>query len=408
MSNQFLTISDITYEAAMILKNNLKLGSRVNRQYDSSFARSGAKIGNVVNIRKPPRFVGRSGQTAKFEGITEQYVALTLSTQFGVDLNYSSADMTLSMDNFRSRYLAPAVATVANKIDADGLALYNQVPWMVGTPGTTPNALLTYMTAGAILSEEAAPRDDMRSLMLNPLSMATIADANKALFNPQTAIGEQYRSGLMSQAAGWMWYEDQNVATHTVGALGGTPLVNGASQTGSSLITDGWTAAAATRLKKGDVFTIANVYAVNPQNRTSTGRLRQFVVTADSASDGSGNMTIPIYPAITPPNSDGTGAQFQTVNASPANDAALTVIGSASTISPQNLGFHRDAIALAMVDLEMPRGAVEAERVSDEDAGISIRIVHYYDGVSDISGARLDVLYGWCLVYPELCVRIAA
>src|SRR6266699_1375535 len=341
-SNQFLTISEITYEAAMILKNNLKFGSRVNRQYDNSFARTGAKIGQTVNIRKPPRFVGRSGSTAKFEGAQEQYVSLTLS-QFGVDMNYTSADMTLSMDNFRRRFLEPAIATVANKVDADGLALYNQIPWVVGTPGATPNALLTYMTAGAILSEEAAPRDDWRSLMLNSISMATIADANKALFNPQTVIGEQYRQALMSQAAGWMWYEDQNVAAHTVGPLGGTPLVNGAGQTGSSRITDGWTNTSASRLKKGDVFSIASVYAVNPQSRLSTGRLRQFVVTAD-CSDTAGAITIPIYPALTPPNADGTGAQFQTVNASPADNAALTVIGAANTISPQNLGFHRDAI----------------------------------------------------------------
>ncbi len=405
-SNQFLTISEITYEAAMILKNNLKFGSRVNRQYDNSFARTGAKIGQTVNIRKPPRFVGRSGSTAKFEGMQEQYVALTLS-QFGVDMNYTSADMTLSMDNFRRRFLEPAIATVANKVDADGLALYNQIPWVVGTPGATPNALLTYMTAGAILSEEAAPRDDWRSLMLNPISMATIADANKALFNPQTVIGEQYRQALMSQAAGWMWYEDQNVAAHTVGPLGGTPLVNGAGQTGSTLITDGWTNSSASRLKKGDVFTIASVYAVNPQSRLSTGRLRQFVVTAD-CSDTAGAITIPIYPALTPPNADGTGAQFQTVNASPADNAALTVIGAANTISPQNLGFHRDAIALAMVDLDIPRGAVEVERVSDEDAGISIRIVHFYDGVTDISGARMDILYGYSVIYPELVCRIAA
>jgi hypothetical protein len=406
-SNTFLTISEITYEAAMLLKNSLKLGGRVNRQYDNSFARTGAKVGQTVNIRKPPRFVIRRGATAQFQGITEQYIALTLA-QAGVDLNYTSFDMTLSMDNFRRRYLDPAIATVANDIDQQGMALYNQIPWMVGTPGVTPSALLTYMQAGAILSEEAAPRDENRSLMLNPLSMATIANANTALFNPQSTIGEQYKTALMSQAAGWMWYEDQNVTAHTVGPLGGTPLIDGAGQTGSSLLSKGWSMSAASRLKKGDVFTLAGVYAVNPQSRLSMGRLRQFVVTADVSSTSGGAATIPIYPALTPPNADGSPAQFQTVNASPADSAAITVLGTAGTISPQNIGFHRDAITLALVDMEIPRGAVEVERVSDEDSGVSIRIVHYYDGTSDVSGARLDVLYGWSLIYPELMVRIAA
>jgi hypothetical protein len=214
----------------------------------------------------------------------------------------------------------------------------------------------------------------------------------------------------MSLATGWSWFEDQNVTTHTVGPLGGTPLVNGANQTGSSLVTDGWTAAAASRLKEGDVFTIAGVYAVNPQSRGNTGRLRRFTVTADVSSDGSGNATIPIFPAITPPNSDGTATQFQTVTGSPADDAALTVIGAANTVTPQNLGFYRDAVVLAFADLEMPAGvpADAKERVSDEDSGISIRLVQYYNGTNDIAGARLDTLFGYCVVYRTGGIRIAA
>jgi hypothetical protein len=274
----------------------------------------------------------------------------------------------------------------------------------------TPASYLTYLQAGAILSEEAAPRGDDRSLMLNPLSMATIANANAVLFNPQGAISEQYRSALMSQAGGWQWYEDQNVTAHTVGPLGGTPLIDGAGQTGSSLLTKGWTMAAASRLKRGDVFTIGGVYAVNPQSRLSQGRLRMFVVTADVSSTAGGAATIPIYPPLVPLNADGSPAQFQTVNAAPADSAPITVQGAAGVISPQNLGFHRNALTLGTVDMEIPWGMPRewVERVSDEDSGISIRMLHYYNGTNDISGARLDVLYGWCLIYPELCVRIAA
>ncbi len=407
-TNTFLTISEITYEAAIILKNSLKFGSMCNRSYDDTFARQGAKQGATLNIRKPPRFVGRRGQVANYEGITEQYVALTV-TQFGVDMNYNSFDMTLSMDNFRKRYLEPAVATVANRIDADGTALYSQVANTVGTPGTIPNTFLTYFTAGGVMSQEATPMDGFRYLNLEPISMATIANAGTTFFNPVSNISDQYITGMIAESGGFKWYENQNVVTHTVGALGGTPLVNGASQTGSSLITDGWTASAATRLNTGDVFTIAGVYAVNPQSRASTGRLRQFVCTAPGVSDGSGNMTISIYPSITPHDPvTGLAVQFQTVTASPADNAAITVLGAANTVTPQNLAFHRDGVVLAMVDMEMPRGAVEVERVSDPDMGISVRIVHYYDGATDVSGARLDVCYGYSVVYPELMCRIAS
>lgn len=406
-SNRFLTISQITYESAMTLKNKLQLGARVNREYSSEFARMGAKAGQTINIRKPPRYTIRRGATAQLQGIQEQYTTLTVA-QAGIDLPFSSFDFTLSMDNFRKRYLDQAIATIANDIDQQGMVLYKGIPWMIGTPGVVPSSYLTYLQAGAILSEEAAPRGDDRSLMLNPISMATIANANSVLFNPQGSISETFRSALLSQAGGWQWYEDQNVTAHTVGPLGGTPLVDGASQTGSSLLTKGWTSAAASRLKEGDVFTLDGVYAVNPQSRLSQGRLRRFVVTADVSSTSGGAATLPIYPPITPPNADGTQTQFQTVTASPADSAALTVIGTANTISPQNIGFHRNALTLATVDMDVPRGAVEVERISDEDSGISMRCIYGYDVSSDVSMIRLDVLYGWALIYPELCVRISA
>lgn len=406
-NNTFLTVSQITYEAAIILKNNLKFAAMVNRQYDDQFARQGAKMGATLNIRKPPRFVGRQGAVANYEGIKEEYASLTVD-MFGVDMNYTSFDLTLSMDNFAERFLKPAAATIANYVDRKGVELYSRSANTVGTPGTTPNTFLTYMTAGAVLSQEAAPNDGLRSICLEPISMATITSSGLALFNPNNEVSDQYLTGLMSRQGGFNWYEDQNIVSHTVGALGGTPLVNGGGQTGTSLVTDGWTAAAATRLNVGDVFTIAGVYAVNPQSRKNTGRLRQFTVTEAGVSDGSGNMTIKIFPAITPPDALGNSVQFQTVTASPDNNAAITVLGAANTVSPQNLAFHRDAVALAFVDLEVPQGAVAAERVSDPDTGISIRVIHYYDGRTDVAGARMDVAFGYEVVYPELMCRIAA
>jgi hypothetical protein len=207
----------------------------------------------------------------------------------------------------------------------------------------------------------------------------------------------------MGTAAGFDWLMDQNVNTHTVGPLGGTPLCNGVPTSGAtSLITDGWTASAAARLKQGDVFTIANVNSVNPQSRQSTTQLQQFVVTADVSSDGSGNLTAAISPAIT------SSGAFQTVDALPVDNAALTIIGAASTQTPQGLAHHRDAFTLAMADLPLPQGTDMAARVSDSQLGMSIRMIRDYDISTDKFPCRLDVLFGWATLRPELACRVQA
>jgi hypothetical protein len=401
VANTLLTISMITREALRILENNLTFAKHINREYDDQFGIAGAKIGDTLNIRKPSRYVGRTGATLSVEDHTETSVALVLNTQFGVDVRFTSKELTLSLDDFSKRVLKPAVATIANKIDRDCLSLYVDVFNAVGTPGTTPSALLTYLQAAGKMDEEATPRDSERSVVVNPDAQITIVDALKGLFHASEEIEDQYEKGTMGMAGGFKWSMDQNVVAHTVGPLGGTPLVNGASQTGSSLITDGWTAAAAARLKKGDIFTIAGVFAVNPQSRQSTGKLRQFVVTADTSSDGAGAATIPIYPAMT-----ASGA-YQTITAAPADNAALTVLGAANTLSPQNLAFHRDAFVLGCADLLLPGGVDKAARVADRQLGLSIRMVRDYDIVEDRFPCRLDVLYGVKTVMPEMACRIA-
>jgi hypothetical protein len=407
MSNQILTISMITREALRILVNNLAFTRGVNRNYDDQFAVAGAKIGDTINIRKPTRYIGRSGQAIQIEDQTETSVPLQLNTQFGVDIVFSSKDLLLSMDDFSKRFVQPAVATVANRIDSDGLTLAKNSTYnAVGTPGTVPSALLTYLNAGVKMDYEAAPKDNERFIALDPLAQATIVDGLKGLFQESDAIAEQYNSGNMGRAAGFNWSMDQNVPLHTIGAQGGTPLVDGASQTGSTLVTKGWTAAAANRLKKGDVFTIAGVYAVNPQNRTSTGQLRQFVVTSDFASDGSGNGSVSISPAINPPGVSQQLTQYQTVDSSPADGAAITVMGTASSTSRENIAYHRDAFVLGCADMQLPRGVDMAARVSDPDTGLSIRMVRAYDINMDRFPCRLDILYGWASLYPELACRI--
>lgn len=399
--NVLLTISMITREALMVLENNLVLTRHINREYDDKFAVEGAKIGTTINIRKPPRYVGRFGQALQIEDAVETQVPLTLDTQFGVDIQFSSADLALSIDDFSDRFIKPQIATVANQLDSSVAGLYNQIYNVVGTPGTIPTALLTYLLAGVALDNESAPQDEMRAMVVSPLMQAYIIDALKGLFQQATAIGEQYLKGKMGVGGGFNWFMSQNVPTHVVGTYGGTPLVNGANQTGSSLITDGWTVTTTT-LNIGDTFTIAGVYSVNLQSRRSTGQLRMFRVVAATVTDGAGNSTITIDPPITP------SGQFQTVSNVPADNAAITVTGASGAISVQGLAFHRDAMTLATADLPLPRGVDMAARVSDDQLGLSIRMVRAYDINSDNFPCRLDILYGVAMLRPELAVRVAA
>ena len=407
MANNIITPTIYTREAQRILENTLKFTKHVNREYQDQFAVSGAKIGATLNIRRPARYTVSTGASLSIQDFTESSVALTIDTQAHVDTNFTSQELTLSLDEFSRRVLKPKMAALANKIDYDGMTQYQAVSNTVGTPGTTPASAATILAAGRKLNEEAAPMDDDRALIIDPAANASMVDTLKGLFQSSDKIADQYESGNMGMALGFKWSVDQNVNVHTVGPLGGTPLVNGAAQGTSSgyaattsLVTDGWTASAANRLKKGDIITIANVLAVNPQSRASTGQLRQFVVTADASSDGSGNLTAVISPAII------TGGQFQNVNSVPADNAAITVLGAANTVTPQSMAFHRDAFTLATVDLEdvSAYGAWGARSVYK---GISLRTARQYRVGTDDVPCRIDVLYGWKTIYAELACRVA-
>ena len=394
----------ITNEALAILQNELTFTAGANRQYDDQYARSGAKIGDTLNVRKPPRYLGRTGSAVSLEDTTETSIPVVLTTQRGVDIDFTSKEMALSLDDYSNRILRPAVANVANGIDVDGVTLMtNSVYNNVGTPGTALTGGDLLVDAGSLLDENACPRGgNLRSAVFSPRSSGSVIKGLKSIFNDGKRISDQYNTGNLGPLYGFKTSMDQNVLNRTVGPLGGAPLVTGAGQTGSLLATDGWTAAAASRLKKGDVFTIAGVFAVNPQSRTSTNQLQQFVATADVSSDGTGAATIPIAPAITP-----TGA-FQNVTNSPADNAAITVIGAAGTVTTQNLAYHRDAITLACADLPLPGGVDMAARKADPQNGLSIRIVRAYDVTTDRFITRLDILYGWAMLYPEWACRIQA
>ena len=412
--NNLLTISKITNEALMVLENELTFTNNVTREYDDQFAVTGAKIGNTLNVRRPGRFIGTTGPALNVEDFNETSVPVTLSTQFHVDTQFTTQDLALSLDMFSDRILKPAVAAIANKMDLDGLTMAkNNVANIVGTAGTPPTGLITYLTAQAYLDSEGAPRDGRRSIVIEPFTSATIVDSLKGLFVPSDVIGKQYTKGMMGRdSAGMNWYMDQNVVNQTFGSYSGKTLSVDTTSASFGIAT-GWAqfgtvqlvASSALTLNQGDVIQIAGVYAVNPQNRAAygSGKLRNFVVMSTTAVATGGGTAVTVSPAII------TGGQFQNVVVQTTSaTAAVTPFNNTGTVSPQNLVFHKNFATLATADLELPDGVHFAGRASDKDLGLSIRVVRQYTINNDSIPTRLDVLYGWAPLYPELACRVAA
>lgn len=412
MSNNLLTISKITNEALMVLENELTFTGQVDRNYDDQFAVVGAKIGQTVNVRRPGRFIGAVGPQLVVEDFNETSVPVTLSTQFQVSTQFTTQDLALSLDMFSDRILKPAIATVANKMDRDGLLVAkNNTANIVGTAGTAPTGLITYLTAAAYLDSEGAPRDGRRSCTIEPFTSSTIVDSLKGLFVPTEAISSQYTKGLMGRDSGGMnWYMDQNVVSQTFGSYASATLSCNVT-TATGFLTSGWayssnitigSAGAAATLNQGDTFTIAGVFAVNPQNRQSYGKLRNFVVQSTTAIGSGGTATVTVVPAVI------TAGQFQNVSVTSSGSQTVTPFNNTGVTSPQNILMHRNAFTLACADLELPEGVHFAGRASDKELGLSIRVVRQYTINNDSIPTRLDVLYGWAPLYPELSCRIAS
>ncbi|CAB4153181.1 Major capsid protein Gp5 [uncultured Caudovirales phage] len=424
MANTLLTISKITNEALMVLENELTFTSEVDRNYDDQFAVVGAKIGATVNVRRPGRFIGTTGPALNVEDLNETSVPVTLSTQFHVDTQFTTQDLALSLDMFSDRILKPAVAAIANKIDYDGTttAALNTAN-IVGTAGTPPTGLFTYLSAQAYLDSEGAPRDGRRSCIVEPFTSATIVDSLKGLFVPTAEISAQYTKGLMGRDSGGMnWKLDQNIISQTFGNFSAsTVTASVATTTATGFLTSGWASSSTItltaantgtiNLNAGDTFQIAGVYAVNPQNRQAygTNKLRSFVVkTAVSVASGS-SVSVTVSPAVI------TAGQFQNVSI-PTTSATAAVTFFASQynasgngiVSPQNIVMHRNAFTMAMADLELPEGVHFAGRASDKEIGLSMRVVRQYTINNDSIPTRVDVLYGWAPLYPELACRVAA
>jgi hypothetical protein len=411
MANSILTPSVIAAEMLMRFKNKLGFISGIDKQYSKQFAETGAKIGNTITVRKPPRFTIRTGAALQVQSVVEESQALVLSNQKGADFLFNTADLTLTIDDFMDRYVDGAIVALANQVDVDGLTMAAQnTANTVGTPGTTPgnqssptaqNTLAIYLAAQQKLNEMACPSDNNRSIFINPAAQAATVAQLSGLFQSSSEIAEQYEKGVMGMAVGATWYMAQNINSRTIGALGGTPVVSGAAQSGASLLTSGWSNSVAGLLNVGDVFTIAGVYSVNPITKQQTQSLQQFIATAVASSNGSGVSTVAIYPSIV------TSGSTQTVSGSPANSASITVLGAAGTVTPQNILCHKNAFTLGCADMEMPEGVHFAARATDPESGLSIRIVRQYDINSDTIPCRLDILYGLAPMRPEWACRIS-
>jgi hypothetical protein len=391
-NNSLLTPSIITKETLVILENNLVAAGKVNRQFENQFV----KIGASLTVRKPNKFTVSSGPGLQIQNITEPSTSITISNQKHVDFQFTMQDLTLTIEEFSERYLKPAASVLASQLDYDtitgGMQFFNEV----GTPGTIPSSFASLAAVGQRMDEGAVPQDG-RVLILGPAAYWSLANGlTSNIF--VTSVAEPAFKGFLAKLANMEIYLDQNIQSQTVGAYGGTPVVNGAGQTGSALVTNGWTASVTGLLNLNDVFTIAGVYAINPQNLKSTGVLQNFVVTSTANSDSGGNSTIGIYPPIT------TSGAYQTVSNSPANLAAITVKGSASTASAQNIAFTKDAIGLVTVPMEIPGGVDFAARQMYKN--VSMRIIRAYDIQNDVIPCRTDILYGVSTFYPELGVRL--
>ena len=410
MANTTLTADIVAKEALMILENNLVMANNVHRAHEDEFDKkiNGYKVGDTISIRRPAAFTVRSGAVASIQDVVEGKTSLVIDKQKGVDFKFTSSDLTLKIDDLSERVIRPAMVQLANEIDYDLTGLYASVPSWAGTPGQTINSFTDFAKGPERLDNMAVPMD-MRRAVLAPTDHWGLLGSQTALYIQDAARGA-YRNGSLGPIGGVDTFMDQNVRTHTVGVATGTPLVNGCNQNvtydsvkntySQSLVTDGWTNSTTGILKAGDVFTIANVYAVNPRSKAVLPYLQQFVVLADADS---GATTGPATLTISPPIIT-SGAQ-QTVSAAPADNAAITVLGTGGTGYSQNLVFHKNAFALAMVPMERPPGAVDVSRQSYK--GLSVRVIPYYDGTNDVSNWRLDVLYGFKAIDPRLATRLS-
>jgi hypothetical protein len=397
MSNSILTIDMITRKALEILENNLVITRNVNRQYDDSFAVEGAKIGSTLRIRLPDRALVTDGAALQVQDDNEQFTTLTVNNQKHIGVNFTSAELTMQLDDFAERVLKPRISQLASSIDADVANSYKYIGNTVGTPGATPSTSLVLLQAQQKLNENAAVMNP-RYATVNPAANAGLVEGLKGLFNPQDTISKQFKNGMMG--TGVLGYDEinmsQSIKQFTTGTRAATGNTTGAAVTTEGASTLTLTVGSGETIVAGDVFTIADCYSVNPQTRESTGSLFQFVALASTTSTTTATVTVaPMYSAAN---------ALATMNVLPATSKAVVFVGAASSQYAQNLVYHKDAITFATADLLLPQNVDMAARAVHN--GISLRVVRQYDINNDRMPCRIDVLYGYSVIRPQMAVRM--
>jgi len=398
VSNSILTIDMITRKSLEILENNLVITRNVNRQYDDSFAVNGAKIGSTLRIRLPDRALVTDGAALQVQDDNEQFTTLTVASQKHIGVNFTSAELTMQLDDFAERVLKPRISQLASSIDADVANSYKFIGNTVGTPGTTPSTSLVLLQAQQKLNENAAVMNP-RYATVNPAANAGLVEGMKGLFNPTDTISRQFKNGMMG--VGVLGFDEinmsQSIKQFTTGSRAATGGTTSAAVTAEGATTIAMTVGSGVTVKQGDVFTVADCYAVNPQTRESTGSLFQFVAVADATAVSTA-ITVTVAPMYSANNA------LATVDALPGNSKAVVFVGAASTQYPQNLVYHKDAITFATADLLLPQGVDMAARAVHN--GISLRVVRQYDINNDRLPCRIDVLYGFGVIRPQMAVRM--
>ena len=406
MANTLITPEWVTFETALYFVNSLRGVAQFNREYNDEFKADGAKVGDTVKVRLPQQFEASEGEALVTQNLLDRTVNVILNRRRHVGFGWSSAQATTDLDDIRGRYVQPAAETLASVYDRLSLAdVYKSVFNSVGTLGTTPTAALTYLQGRVKILDFAGPDEGLVGV-LDPLANATLANATAALFQPPAKVSSNWSKGQFAdeQLGISKWFTDQNIPRFTSGATtaASTPLVNGAAQSGTSIITDGWGAASAP--VQGDIVTFGSVYAVNPVSKESTGRLHQFVLTTTPTA-GTG-ITLVISPGIVT-----TGA-LQNVTVGPADNATVTYWAmaaggtQAATVSPQNLIFHPKAFASIMADLVMPNGGARGTRVNSKQINIAIRYVEQFQITTDQNLNRLDILFGSAAIQERMACRV--
>ena len=409
MSNGFQNPVMYTDETLRVLENNIVLGKYVSRKHQMEFGKDSMKIGDTLNIRRPAKVTVNTGATFSAVDYTETSVPLVISNQRHVDNTFTSKELTLNMQDFSDRVIKSGAIQLAQQIDIDGyINAKNTVSALSGTPATAPNNVSFLFGVGKTLDDFSTPRDGQRRLALDQGTNASLVASITGFFNSQNLVGKQYEDGIFVDATNTIGLKiamSQNVARHTVGPLGGTPVVGGASQgiavgwanTGI-LLSSGWTASGL-RLNPGDVITAVGCNSVNPVTKQNTGQLMQFVVQSAGTADAGGLISIAISPQII------TAGPFQNVTASPTNGGAIAVAGATATVQSRSIAWHTDAFELAvvkMVDLAEfgGWGAVRSQN------GFSLRVFRQAAISSDTVGNRTDALYGWSTPYQEQACQL--